>query len=111
MQKVSLKAVFLALLVLAVAAVAGPSEAKLVGIWSQEGDKAATWTFRPDGSGFWEQENPKATARFTWSCQGVALQVSTGNLVVPYTVVSVNGNNLLLRNERSSQTYKLQRKG
>ena len=111
MQKVSLKAIAIALLVFMVAAVACPSEAKLIGTWTQEGEQAATWTFRPDGSGFMEQSNPRTTARFTWSCQGVQLQVSTGNLVVPYTVVSNNGNDLVLRNDQSSQTYRFHRKG
>ncbi len=109
MQKVSLKALVLTLLLVTLAAVAGPTETKLIGTWTQEGE-AAVWTFRPDGSGFMEQTNPRATARFTWSCQGVQLQVATGTLVVPYTIVSNNGSALVLRNEHSSATYRLSRK-
>ena len=111
MQKVSLKALVLTLLLVTLAAVAGPSEARFIGTWTQEGEAAAVWTFRPDGSGFMEQSNPKTTARFTWSCQGVQLQLATGTLVVPYTVVSSNGNALVLRNEQTSATYRLIRKG
>lgn len=111
MQKVSLKALVLTLLLVTLAAVAGPSEARFIGTWTQEGGAAAVWTFRPDGSGFMEQSSPKTTARFTWSCQGVQLQLATGTLVVPYTVVSSNGNALVLRNEHTSTTYRLLRKG
>lgn len=110
MHKVTFKALMIALLVFAVAALAGPTETKLIGTWTQEGSQGATWTFRSDGSGFMEQTNPRTTARFTWTCQGVKLQLLSGNLVVPYTVVSSSDNELVLKNNNSLRTYRLQRK-
>lgn len=85
------------------------ADTRLVGTWAQDGDPA-TWTFRSDGTGFIERSNPRTTARFTWNCQGVRLQVATAGLVVPYTLVSSDGNSLVLRNERVSQTYRLTKK-
>ncbi len=85
------------------------ADSRLVGTWTQDGEPA-TWTFRADGSGFIERSNPRTTARFTWNCQGVRLQVSTAGLIVPYTLVSSDGNTLVLRNERVSQTYHLTKK-
>ena len=110
MHKVTFKALLIALLVFVVAAMADPTETKLIGTWTQEGSQGAIWTFRADGSGFMEQTNPRTTARFTWSCQGVQLQLLSGNLVVPYTVISHSSNELVLKNNNSLQTYRLQRK-
>ena len=100
----------LAFFLCALAVIAEP-DTRLVGTWSQEGGQEATWTFRPDGSGFMEQNNPRSTARFTWSCRGVRLQVSTGSLSVPYTIVANDSNSLVLRNDQVATTYKLRRKG
>ncbi len=86
---------------------AGPEA--LVGTWTQEGDRSIEWTFRPDGSGFMVQGEPRTTARFTWELEGDRLNVSTAGLVAPYTVVSLNGQALVIRNERAAQVYTLRR--
>jgi hypothetical protein len=110
MKAIRMKALFLAFLLCALTTLAQARDQRLVGTWTQEGQVAATWTFRPDGSGFMEQENPRTTARFTWSCSGNTLQVSTAGLSVPYTVVSNDGNSLVIRNEQIAATYHLRRK-
>lgn len=105
----SAKALFLALFLLVISAVAEQTDPRLIGTWAQEG-AAAVWTFRPDGSGFMEQENPRTTARFTWSCSGQQLNVSTSGGNVPYTVVSNDGSSLVIRNDQMAATYKLKKK-
>lgn len=110
MKRVSIKALLVAVLLCAVAVLAQP-DAKLVGTWTEQGEMSATWTFRPDGSGFREQMNPRTTARFTWDCRGTALQVQTGGLNVPYAVVSNDGSTLVIRNEQLSTTYTLRKRG
>lgn len=109
MTMTTAKTLLLALFLCAIAAIAEGVDARLVGTWTQEG-AATVWTFRPDGSGFMEQENPRTTARFTWSCSGQSLQVSTSGGNVPYTVVSNTGSELVIRNEQIAATYKLHKK-
>jgi hypothetical protein len=105
--KVALVALFLCTLV----TWAQATDSRLFGTWSQEGPVEAVWTFRPDGSGFMEQVNPRTTARFTWSCQGQRLNVSAaGGLTVPYTVLSNDGNFLVIRNDQVSTVYRLKKK-
>jgi hypothetical protein len=94
----------------ALMALAEPTDPKLFGTWTQEGGQATVWTFRPDGSGFMEQSNPRTTARFTWSCRGQRLSVCTAGLTIPYTVVSNDGSSLVIRNEQLSSVYKLKKK-
>lgn len=105
----SVKILLLAFFLCALAAVAEQIDARLIGTWAQEG-AATVWTFRPDGSGFLEQESPRTTARFTWSCSGQQLNVSTSGGNVPYTVVSNDGSSLVIRNDQLSATYKLKKK-
>jgi hypothetical protein len=104
-----MKTLLIAVLLCAMAVWAQP-DAKLVGTWTEDGQMSATWTFRPDGSGFREQTNPKTTARFTWDCRGASLQVNAGGLSVPYTVLSNDGNSLVIRNEQLATTYTLRKK-
>lgn len=114
MRERTLRAVVLAFFfctALAIAAVGDPADAKLFGTWAQEGPSPVMWTFRPDGSGFMEQTNPRTTARFTWDCRGQRLHVSTAGLSVPYTVVSNDGQSMVLRNEQLSTVLKLKKKG
>lgn len=98
------------MLVLCTVAVLANPDSRLVGSWVQEG-QGTVWTFRPDGSGFMEQANPRTTARFTWDCAGQRLNVSTpaGNSV-PYTVMSCDSGSLIIRNDQASSVYKLRKK-
>lgn len=102
--------VFFFCTVFVTAAVGDPAEARLHGSWTQEGAAPVVWTFRPDGSGFMEQTEPRTTARFTWDCRGQRLNVSTAGLSVPYTVVSNDGRSLVLRNEQLATVLKLKKK-
>lgn len=96
------------LILVATVALAQPS--RVLGTWVQEG-KEAVWTFRPDGSGFMEQTTPRATARFTWSFEGERLQVCTGGLAVPYTILSADSQSLVIRNDQLETVYRLKKKG
>jgi hypothetical protein len=104
------KKLLLAIFLFALGAVAQATDPKMVGTWTQEGQAAATWIFRPDGSGFMEQSNPRTTARFTWTCQGQILKVSAAGLSVPYTVLSNDGNSLVIRNDQVSTVLTLKKK-
>ena len=91
--------------------VLGQGRQALIGTWSQTAPSGATWTFRPDGSGFMEHGNSHTVARFTWeSRDGKHLNVSTAGLSVPYTVQSNDGRTLVLVNNRASTTYTLKKK-
>ena len=113
MTSAYMKKVLLALFLCAACTVVGWAQEvdpRLFGTWVQEGSPANVWTFRPDGSGFMEQPNPRCTARFTWSCQGQQLSVSTGpGMSVPYTVISSDSNSLVIRNEQVAAVYKLKK--
>lgn len=110
MTMMKAKTLLLAFFLCALAAVAQQTDPKLCGTWTQEGGPGMTWIFRPDGSGFIEQPNPQTTARFTWSCQGGQLHVSTSGGSVPYTVISNDGSSMVIRNDQVSTTYRLRKK-
>lgn len=103
----TIKNILLTLVALTAVVLAQPGS--LVGSWVDSRD--TQWTFRADGSGFMECGSPKTTARFNWQLQGQTLQVSTAGTSVPYQVVQFDGQNLVIRNQRSSQSYQLRRGG
>jgi uncharacterized protein DUF5640 len=105
MSRVIKKAI---LLIVMVAAVALAQPNSIVGSWVQA-DKGIRWTFRADGTGFMEQ--PNTTARFNWQVQGQTLQVKSSGMSVPYQVVQLDGQNLVIRNQQISQQYQLRRDG
>lgn len=99
-------AIYLLILLTAVA-LAQPGQ-MIVGSWVQDSQNSH-WTFRPDGTGVWERQEPKGMARFNWQLQGSTLQVTTAGTLIPYQVVRCDGQNLVIKNDRIARTYELRR--
>lgn len=106
--RVRLKATVLIFFVATLAVVA-QVDSRIVGTWVQQGEIASVWTFRADGSGFMEQQNPRTVAHFTWSSQGNSMLIATGGLRVPYIILKNDGSQMHIRNQQSSTTYVLKK--
>ena len=100
MSRVIIRVILMIAMVAAVA-LAQPNSS-IVGSWIQS-DQGTRWTFRADGTGFMEQ--PNTTARFNWQVRGQTLQVQTAGLSVPYQVIQLDRQNLVIRNQQVSQQY------